>query len=208
MVVDHRYTDAGSIRGCVSSPMYADLLSHVTLPKRLSVLDIGSNVGGFPLLLHALGHEIEKLTCVELNPHTYVRLHFNILSNWPHATVLNRAITSEEGEITITLGQGDTGDSTRGSPGIKGQPTTIRTTQLDQLPQEGRIDILKMDIEHAEVDVLLNPGSAETLARTQVMVIEIHPLEQAQTLHDAIEAAGLKHVAGPSELTGQHIFSR
>jgi FkbM family methyltransferase len=208
MIVDHRHSDAGSIRGCVSSPMYADLLGRVTLPKRLSVLDVGSNVGGFPLLLHALGHEIDRLTCVEFNPATHVRLHFNILSNWPDATVLNRAITSREGEVTVSLGSGNTGDSLRGSPGGAGEVRTIKTMRLDDIPHEGPIDILKMDIEHAEVDVLLNPGHEATLARTAVLVIEIHPLEHAEAIHDAIAATGLQHVAGPDRLIGQHIFAR
>jgi hypothetical protein len=65
-----------------------------------------------------------------------------------------------------------------------------------------------MDIEHAEVDVLLNPGFEKTLARSKVLVIEIHPLERAQEIHDAITATGLKHVTGTDTLVGQHIFER
>lgn len=209
MIVDHRYSDAGSIRGCVSSPMYSNLLNSVTLPRELSVVDIGSNVGGFPLLLHALGFEIKRLTCVEFNPNTFVRLHFNILSNWPKATVLNRAIASEASKVTVRLGQGSTGDSLRrGSPDRGGELVEIQKMRLDDLPDNDTIDILKMDIEHAEVDVLLNPGHEATLARTQVLVIEIHPLEYAQAIHDAIAAAGLTHVAGSQNLIGQHIFAR
>lgn len=209
MIVDHRGADAGSIRGCVSSSMYTDLLGRVSLPARLSVLDVGANVGGFPLMLHALGHEFSTLTCVELNPKTYVRLHFNILSNWPRATVLNRAVTSEPGEITVSLGFGDTGDSIRGTPRSDGASTTVQTVRLDDVAQEGPIDILKMDIEGAEEDVLLRPGSEKTLARTAVLVIEIHPAETAGAIHAAIEAAGLIYVAGSGRgLTGQHIFAR
>jgi len=208
MLVDHRFADAGSIRGCVSNPMYATLLDKVKLPKKLSVLDIGANVGGFPLLLHARGHELDKLTIVELNPRTFVRLHFNILSNWGHAQVLNYGVSSSAGDLTLTLGEGDTADSLRGSPDGKGDVVTVRTIALDDLPHDGPIDLLKIDIEHAEVDVLLKPGHEATLARTQVLIIEIHPLEHAKAIHTAIEATGLKHVVGSQELIGQHIFAR
>lgn len=208
MIVDHRYADAGSIRGCVADPMYADLLDKVSVAKAIRVLDVGANVGGFPFLLHARGHEIQDLTCIELNPNTYVRLLFNIKNNWPKAEVLNMAVTSEPGELTITLGQGDTGDSLRGSPAGGGEPVTVQAMRLDDLPDTGPIDILKMDIEHAEVDVLLNGGHEQTLGRSKVLVIEIHPLERAQDIHDAIIATGLRHVMGTDTLVGQHIFER
>lgn len=208
MLVDHRHSDAGSVRGCVSDPMYARLLEKVSLPDKLSVLDVGANVGGFPLLLHARGHRIDKLTCVELNPRTHVRLQFNVLSNWPDARVLSCGVSSEAGEMTLTLGAGNTSDSLRGSPDGAGTPVTVRTVMLDDLPHDGPIDLLKMDIEHAEVDVLLNPGHEATLARSNVLLIEIHPLERAQEIHAAIEATGLRHVAGSQFLIGQHIFAR
>lgn len=208
MIVDHRCADAGSIRGCVSDPMYADLLDRVTVANRIRVLDLGANVGGFPFLLHARGHQIDDLTCIELNPNTFIRLMFNVKINWPKASVLNNAITSKAGDLTVTLGQGDTGDSLRGSPDGGGEAVTVQARRLDDLPDKGVIDILKMDIEHGEVDVLLNPGHEKTLARCKVLVIEIHPLERAKEIHDAITATGLRHVAGPDNLVGQHIFER
>ncbi len=208
MVLDHRAADAGSIRGCVSSPMYWELLDKVSLPKDLTVLDIGANVGGFPLLLHARGHGFKELTCVELNPATFIRLHFNILNNWPKATVLNRGVTSQSGEITLHLGHGDTADSLKGSPDGAGEEVTVQTIRLDDICEAPHIDLLKMDIEGAETDVLLKPGHEATLAHTSVLVIEIHPLEQAQAIHDAITATGLQHVWGSEPLIGQHVFAR
>ncbi len=208
MILDHRAADAGSIRGCVSSPMYWDLLDKVKLPRNLTVLDVGANVGGFPFLLHARKHELKSLTCVELNPSTFVRLQFNVLSNWPKATVLNRAVTSQPGELTLRLGRGDTGDSLRGSPQGGGEEVTVQTIKLDELSDAPVIDLLKMDIEGAETDVLLETGHEQTLARTSVLVIEIHPVDKAQAIHDAITATGLEHVWGSEPMIGQHVFAR
>lgn len=208
MIVDHRFADAGSVRSCVADDMYRKLLAKVSLPKDLRVLDIGANAGGFPFLLHALGHRIIDLTSVELNPKTFVRLQFNILTNWPQARVLNRAITQEAGTLTVRLGGGDTGDSIRGTPVGAGDEVTVETLRLDDLPDTGPVDLLKMDIEHAEAEVLLNAGHEKTLARTQVLVIEIHPEDKAAAIHAAIEASGLRHVTGTGDGVGQHIFAR
>ena len=208
MIADHRYSDIGSIVGCVSDRMYRNLLKEIKLPREISVLDVGSNVGGFPLLLHSLGHTFRKLTCVELNPTTYNRLHFNIKTNWPHASVLNRAVSSTRGAIEVRLGGGNTADSLRGSPDSLGDLHSIASLQLDDIDHGGEIDVLKMDIEHAEVDVLLNSGHARTLERTNALIIEIHPLERAEQIHAAIERTGLEHMAGSGTLVGQHLFVR
>ena len=65
-----------------------------------------------------------------------------------------------------------------------------------------------MDIEGAETDVLLETGHEQTLARTSVLVIEIHPVDKAQAIHDAITATGLEHVWGSEPMIGQHVFAR
>lgn len=209
MILDHRASDAGSIRGCVSDDMYRRLLAQVSLPKELSVVDVGANVGGFPLLLTALGHSFRTLTCVEMNPSTAERLRFNIRSNWSHANVINAAVASEPGETTVRLGRGNTADSLeRGSKDGAGTEVSVRLMRLDDISGEGPIDLLKVDIEGAEQDVLFNPGHEKTLARAACLVIEIHHAPTAQQVHDVIEAAGLKWVAGDDTRIGQHLFAR
>ncbi len=46
MLVDHRGSDAGSIRTCLATPMYKQFLSQCNLERDITVLDIGANVGG------------------------------------------------------------------------------------------------------------------------------------------------------------------
>ena len=209
MIVDHRFADAGSVRGLISSEMYRGMLKKVSLPRTLRVLDVGANVGGFPLLLSSLGHKFDSLTCIEMNPATAVRLHFNILSNWPNAKVVNAAVTSECRDIEVRLGGGDTGDSLElGSPNGTGTLQTIHGVRLDDIAAPGPIDILKMDIEGAEEDVLLKTGHEDTLARSNVLVIEIHHERSARAVHQAIEKAGFRRVEGPRSSVGQFLFSR
>lgn len=209
MILDHRAADAGSIRGCVSEDMYRRLLGRVELPRALSVVDVGSNVGGFPFLLAGLGHTFNALTCVEMNPATAERLRFNIRTNWPDAMVINAAVASEPGEVQVRLGRGSTGDSLeRGSKVGAVSEVPVRLMRLDEISGDATIDLLKIDVEGAEQDVLFNPGHEHTLERAACLVIEIHHAPTAQKVHDVIESHGLVHVAGDDALIGQHIFER
>ena len=145
-----------------------------------------------------------------MNPATAERLRFNILTNWPEATVLNCAVAKSEEELEVTLGIGSTSDSLRGSKGSTAlRPVTVRTRRLDDISGDFPIDILKIDIEGAEQDVLFNPGHEDTLKRARALVIEIHHLETAEAVHAAIEAQGLMWIGGPNQRgIGQHIFAR
>jgi hypothetical protein len=93
MLVDNRAGDAGSIITCIASPMYRKLLAMVSLPTSLTLLDIGANAGGFTLLVRSQGHAIEKLVCAEMNPNTFQRLRFNVMTNVGlHAKPVNCAL--------------------------------------------------------------------------------------------------------------------
>ena len=61
----------------------------MNLRSPLRVLDLGSHIGAFPLMLKDCGYAIGELVGVELNPVTYSRMRFNIERNlalfdtWP-----------------------------------------------------------------------------------------------------------------------------
>src|SRR5205085_4304690 len=99
-------------REVLTSPMYRELLKKLRLPKRISVFDLGSNNGGFPLLLKSEGFDFEKLVCVELNPNTFNRLEFNLSRNFgSESTALNLAVAGSTGTLSADLGAGSTSDN-------------------------------------------------------------------------------------------------
>ncbi len=217
MVVDHRYSDAGSLRTCVSSPMYARLLDRVELPCKISVLDVGANVGGFALLLVAREHVFRRLVCVEMNPFTAEGLRFNVLTNFPDvATVVNLAVAARSHVLRLRLGGGSTGDSIyrESSRTTDAKERDVTADTLDSLVGEFAadqvIDLCKIDIEGAEEEVFLGSDFAQTLRRVSVLVIEIHHKRSSQELAEIIMDHGLRWVDGSKRIgdVGQHVFAR
>ncbi len=115
MIVDHRYADAGSIRGCLTeSAGYRGLLRHVRLSKDAIVLDIGANVGGFAMLVAGTfgKNAIRRFVSVEMNPMTYERLRFNMKSNFgDSAEIIWAAVCSQQRDVRVSLGDGSTSDN-------------------------------------------------------------------------------------------------
>lgn len=180
-IVDYAGGDANGTRSCIVSDMYRQYFPALKLGKNISVLDIGANGGGFPLLLHALGFSFNRLVCVEMNPNTFCRLNYNIASNFPdNSTCLNMALSDKDSQIDLILGAGSTGDSIfqdhtkQGSS--SGKVYNIKSITLDNLMHNqlsGSVDLVKMDIEGAEYNVLLNPG-CEGISRARYLIMEIH----------------------------------
>jgi hypothetical protein len=109
---DHSAGDANGAREVLTSSMYRQFLSLMNLSGEINVLDLGTNNGGFPLLLKSENVRIKKLACVEFNPRTFSRMRFNIERNFDCEFIgLNVAVCGENKEIEIALKAGSTGDS-------------------------------------------------------------------------------------------------
>lgn len=213
MIVDHRGADAGSIRSLMAdNSSYRQLLNRVDLPEELSVVDMGANAGGFPFLLHAMGHSFKRLLCVEMNPNTYARLHLNVKRNEPRAVVMNAAVVGKPRTLELDLGHGSTGDSIYRASKGKTDPWKIDGLTFDQLvrPEFDTIDLVKIDVEGAEEEFLT--GDAPTcrmLERSRYLVIEIHHGRSADDVWAAIKSLGFSHVAREKEgPLGLHLFAR
>lgn len=217
-VVDHRTSDAGSIYLCLTTDAYTRFLSRMTLDRPLTVADLGANVGGFSLLLRAVGHEVERLLCVEMNPNTWARLNFNIQLNYRDIApaVVNAAVCAEARSIDLELGAGSTTDSIRTGAGAVGKwhrRYTVQGMSLDQLFDDhfadAEIDICKIDIEGAEAEVLLDPTSRHAaLRRCRYVVIELHPVDRYDELCEAFTRLGFTRVADEGkDRCGVHLFA-
>ncbi len=186
ILVDHRGEDQVGTRLCLVDGVYAGLLAKVTLPQRLSVLDLGANGGGFPLLLGALGHTFTRLVCIELNPNTCARLAFNIGSNLGREhLVLNAAVAAADGvlEQTFTLGSVSERAVPAGPPGAK--PERVPLLTFDEIVRRGGfangIDLCKFDVEGAEFEVLFG-SSANSLRQCRHVLLELHDPDGVRNL--------------------------
>jgi SAM-dependent methyltransferase len=109
---DHAAGDSNGARELLTSPMYQSYLETLKFSKPINVLDLGSNNGGFALLLKSNNFEIKKLVCVEVNPETFSRLRFNIERNFDCSlNLLNVAVCGEDKELELSFEKGDVGNS-------------------------------------------------------------------------------------------------
>jgi len=207
-VVDIAGGDLLSVRACLASPMYRALLAQVDLPSSLSVADLGANSGGFPLLLLSLGHKLENLLCVELNPRTALRLRYNLQGNLPLTArwqVREAAIVGKSRRLKVHLGRGSVGDSIYGTGTTpEGVDSEVEGITLDdcfaQAFDSAPIDLCKMDIEGAEYEVFESQAH-ERIKQCRCLLIEIHPTtsERRDGLFARLEELGFNLIGGPAD---------
>jgi len=175
---DHANGDANGARQVLATEMYRELIDGLDLPPNINLLDLGSNNGGFPLLIKSEGYNIRKMAAIEMNPHTYSRMRFNLERNFDcDMTLLNAAVCGSERTISITIGKGGAGDNIYSGTDGSDRSISIAGHTFDSIVSDAfgneRIDICKMDIEGAEFEVL--PFSSSSLiVGCRYLIIEIH----------------------------------
>jgi FkbM family methyltransferase len=142
------------------------------------VLDVGANIGLFPLHLATLASEI-RIHCFEPNPRSHALLRRNLESNgltgWvtPHAlavfdrngaVVLRRAARSgHRSLLATTLVSPDGGDEVE----------AIDLAEALRRSGAERVALLKVDVEGAEIEIVEAAGAA-VWARIDRVVLEFH----------------------------------
>ncbi len=208
---DHWAGDSNGAREVLTSPMYRQYLSLMQLPKEISVLDLGSNNGGFPLLLKAEGFKIKSLACVELNPRTFVRLKFNLERNFSGRFIaLNCGVCSKPRVLAVNLGEGSAGDSIYRSKGPEASVSLeILGMTFDDVYKEAfgeeDIDLCKIDVEGAEFEIF-DAAAAKSISKCRYLLMEIHhkysmPRERVLT---KLHAAGFDEIGGETKNGSGH----
>lgn len=139
------------------------------------ILDCGSNVGMSILYFKNLYPE----SCVagfEPDPTAYEILKHNIEENRLNNVELhNLALFSKEGEIDFFIGAEDPASLLMSvvPDRIKGNAIKVKTVPLSRFIDQP-VDLLKIDIEGAEIDVLSELFEKGRLKMVEAMIIEYH----------------------------------
>jgi FkbM family methyltransferase len=183
IIVNNSAGDLAGLNSCLFTEMYFKLIKKIKIPEKPIILDIGSHIGGFSILLKTLGIKPLKMVCVEMNPSTFKRLWFNIRENFDcDLDVINAALAGKNGYQTLYLGAGSTGDNLI-SGKIKSLETNgqlIQFITFDSLYESYLkgpfkiIDLCKIDIEGGEYPVFLESKKHKKLKRCRYLIIEIH----------------------------------
>jgi len=214
ILTDHDAGDANGAREILTSPMYRTFLPEMKFDGPANVLDLGGNNGGFPLLLNAEDIELKKVVSVELNPQTFVRLHFNLHRNLACETeAVNAAVCGANGKLNVRLGRGDVSDNIYSDhSGSTFESCDIDGFTFDEIFEkhfgDGSVDVCKIDIEGAEFDVFRSPHH-QRLRNCRYLIMEIHERSdrRAEEIIPVIEALGFSHQ--PTKLGGDptvHFF--
>lgn len=137
------------------------------------VLDVGANIGAFTVLAYQLG--VRSITAIEPDPDNFELLRFNVKTFDPRIVKTMRgAVMTDPPDEKITLYRSRTGKN----PGthslyVSGgrEAVTVPTIRWRDVIENENFDTIKMDVEGAEHDLLLNNGLPDSV--TQV-VFELH----------------------------------
>ena len=202
ILVDHRGGDETGTRECIASDMYSRYLPSLENLENITVLDLGANGGGFPLMLCLHQIKIAKVVCVEMNPLTAQRLAVNLSLNVGSAGIaVNRAICdriSHGSEIVMRASRGSTSESIFRDQTSEGTDSySVPTTTLSALYSEyfanSLIDICKVDIEGAEYEVF---GSApdDLVLKFRYILVELHDASKNPEFLKRITTLGFRDI--------------
>jgi FkbM family methyltransferase len=122
------------------------------------VLDLGANMGYFTLLAAKLVGKSGKVYSFEPEPTNYSLLVKNIeLNGYDNVVPVQKAVSNISGAVRLFVSEEDPGNSTIFQYGDGRKFVEIESVALDEFfkDKEHRVDVIKMDIEGAEMAALL-----------------------------------------------------
>lgn len=167
-----------------------------SIPPGGVVVDAGGHIGVFALWAAGRVGRSGRVLVFEPAPENLVLLRRNVDDNGlSQVAVFDCALSDREGraELYLAPGRGNPAANTLiASPDRKAVEVSLRT--LDSIASEeklSRIDLLKIDVEGAELRLL--QGAPEALKTVRRVVMEIHPekLDPGEVL-EFLKAAGFR----------------
>lgn len=139
-------------------------------------IDCGANIGYFSVLAGGLVGSEGKVVSIEANPVTYKLLERNLQANH-FGTPVHCALTSQKQEVELFMpSEGDVYSSLRKGGLVNGDSVRsfkVQGRTLDELVQQltlSKVDVVKIDIEGAELDVLRSAPNLLTALRPIIIM--------------------------------------
>ncbi|MEA2332379.1 MAG: hypothetical protein QOH58_2517 [Thermoleophilaceae bacterium] len=181
--------------------------------RNAAVVDIGANEGLFSAGFLGIAPNA-RIVAVEPGPAPRERLRARI-GGRPNVEILDAAVARASGSATFNLTAHDHNSSLRaplaGSQEAIGggwdvvEQVDVPTLSLDDLVGDREVDVLKIDVQGAELDVL--QGGQRALTRTRAVLLEMNFFSQYDgdatfdTLHAEMTRAGFELVNVSAPLT-------
>jgi len=143
------------------SPSWEELTTEMfkeTVKEGDTVVDLGANVGYYTLLAARLVGQKGKVYAFEPEPLNYGLLLKNIeINGYDNVVPLQKAVSNTTGMVGLFLDSKDTGAHSIYQPEDKREVVEVESVTLDEFFKDKgyRIDVIKMDVEGAEMAALL-----------------------------------------------------
>jgi FkbM family methyltransferase len=179
-------------------PLIEIIKSRQALDSIETIIDAGANVG-FTAFFFRNHFPKAKIFCIEADSANFLQLNMNIKVNHEenNIKVLHRALWYNDNDELFINDEFRDGDSWSKSVSKKSgfestkkvKSITLNSTMSDN--GISKIDILKIDIEGAEVDLFNDDAFVKTLERVRFLAIEIHDeLNARNFIENKLSASG------------------
>jgi len=154
-------------------PHFAELFSLLVRPGDACV-DVGANVGVHTVRLAKLAGQDGRVIAIEPNPEIIGRAERNVaLNGLETVTIINAAASDQPGQMQLYRPSPLDTNRARASllhhPYLTGEATTVPVVTLDDVCADGRISLIKIDVEGHEAAVVR--GAAAIIARYMPSII-------------------------------------
>jgi FkbM family methyltransferase len=158
-----------------------ELQPHLIMRRGETFIDLGANVGYYTLKAATDYNNHIEIISIEANPSNYKALCRNISCNsFTKVIALNKAVSDRKGIVKLyghvtSSNRLLTDDFSISAEYDNQSSIQVESDTLDNILKENNIkkaDVLKMDIEGAEVLAL--KGATETLKKLRKIIVEIH----------------------------------
>jgi len=175
------YNNANALLGMYNEIVRQESYRFISSSKSPIILDCGANIGVSMLYFKKL-YPNAQLVGVEADPSVGEILIENLKKNGCDAEIIHKALWSRSGD-TINFGCAGSDSSSIYSDENVISAETIGIVEL--LSKYNKVDLLKIDIEGAELEVLQNCG--DSLSKVEHLFIEFHSFpSQPQKLEEIL----------------------
>jgi len=160
---------------------------HLVMQKGETFVDVGANVGYYSLkIAKEYSSKGVGIVAIEAHPGNYKALSKNIeLNDFKCITAINKAVSDHKGIVTL-YERVDSKNRIRSEfyslsnsfihesnfVRLEGVSLEIESDTLDNILDGRRVDVMKIDIEGAEVSAL--EGASSVLKRLRKIIVEVH----------------------------------
>jgi FkbM family methyltransferase len=179
------------------------------------VVDGGSNRGGYSILAARRAGAAGRVFAFEPEPANFARLSRR-LSRLRNVEPVQKAIAGRSGEAVLHLDTFHAGHTLSREVGV-GATVTVAVTSLDDFMHERGLpgfDVVKFDIEGAELEAIDGMRGALTGSRRPVVLCEVHPPITPEQISESLGRFGYRcelldaEYAGTAHEVPVHIFAQ